>query len=114
MEACIFCKIINKDIPSTIVVEDEKIIAIEDLTPQAPIHILIIPKKHFSTQLDCTTEETELLGHMLLTANKIAKEKGVSDQGFRVSMNTNDWGGQTVFHIHMHFLAGRPLSGKLG
>ncbi len=114
MEACIFCKIINKEIPSTIVIEDEKLIAIEDLTPQAPIHILIIPKKHFSTQLDCTDVDTELLGHMLLTANKIAKEKGVSDQGFRVSMNTNDWGGQTVFHIHMHFLAGRPLSGKLG
>ncbi len=114
MEACIFCKITRKEIPSTIVVEDEQLIAIEDLSPQAPIHILIIPKKHFSTQLDCTNEDTKLLGHMLLTSNKIAKEKGVSDQGFRVSMNTNDWGGQTVFHIHMHFLAGRPLSGKLG
>ncbi len=114
METCIFCKITKKEISSTIVVEDEQLMAIEDFSPQAPVHILIIPKKHFSTQLDCTNEERELLGHMLLTANKIAKEKGVSDQGFRVSMNTNDWGGQTVFHIHMHFLAGRLLSGKLG
>ena len=114
MEACIFCKITKKQIPSTIVLEDEKLIAIEDLNPQAPVHILIIPKKHISTQLDCTNEDTEFLGHMLLTANKIAIEKGVSNQGFRISMNTNDWGGQTVFHMHMHLLAGRPLSGKLG
>jgi histidine triad (HIT) family protein len=114
MHECIFCKIIDKEIPSTVVCEDEKLIAIEDLSPQAPVHILIMPKKHISSLLDCTDEDTELLGEMLLTAKKIALDKQFPNDGFRVSLNTNEWGGQSVFHIHMHLLAGRPLTGKLG
>ncbi len=106
---CLFCKIINKEIPSKIVYEDDKILAFEDVSPQAPVHILIIPKKHISTSLDIKDEDNELIGLMAQTANKIAKDKGVAEKGFRTVMNCNKDAGQTVFHIHMHLLAGRAM-----
>ncbi len=106
---CLFCKIINKEIPSKIVYEDDNILAFEDVSPQAPVHILIIPKKHISTTLDIKDEDNELIGQMLQAANKIATEKGVAERGFRTVMNCNKDAGQTVFHIHMHLLAGRAM-----
>ncbi len=114
MEGCVFCRIIARDMPARIVSENDSLIAIEDINPQAPVHILIIPKRHYSTLLDCGEEERGLLGDMLLMANNIAKEKGFHQRGFRVVINVNEEGGQTVFHTHMHLLAGRPLSGRLG
>lgn len=114
MEDCVFCRIIARELPARVVFEDESLMAIEDINPQAPIHILIIPKKHYPTLLDCSEEEVGLLGRLLVTANRIAKEKGVEDRGYRVVINVKEEGGQTVFHTHMHLLAGRPLSGKLG
>ncbi|MBI5049198.1 MAG: histidine triad nucleotide-binding protein [Deltaproteobacteria bacterium] len=109
---CIFCKITTKDIPSAIVLEDDKFIAIKDINPQAPVHILIIPKKHFSTLLEC--KDKGLLGDMLSMANQVAEKLDVNKKGFRITINTNREGGQTVFHLHMHLLAGRPLSGVMG
>lgn len=106
---CIFCKIVNKEIPSQIVYEDELVLAFEDIAPQAPIHILIIPKKHYSTLLEIDNDEKELIGHIFVVAKKIAKQKGVDEKGFRIVINCNSDGGQTVFHIHFHLLAGRKM-----
>ena len=108
--SCLFCKIINKEIPATIVYEDDSIIAFEDLNPQAPIHVLVIPRKHISTSLDITNEDNELIGKMYQAASSIAKERNVADSGFRLVMNCNKDAGQTVFHIHLHLLAGRPMN----
>ena len=107
--SCLFCKIAEKEIPSKTVYEDNTIYAFEDLTPQAPVHILVIPKKHIATSLDIENDDNELIGQMFQAANRIAKEKGVADKGFRLVMNCNREAGQTVFHIHLHLLAGRPM-----
>jgi len=93
---------------------DDQLIAIEDINPQAPVHILVMPKKHFSTLLDCGEEERDLLGRMTLMANKIARNKGFHERGYRIAINVKEGGGQTVPHMHMHILAGRSLSGRLG
>ncbi len=107
---CLFCSIANKTIPGDIVFEDEKVIAFRDITPQAPTHVLIIPKMHIATLNDLSTENSELLGHMIYTAKTIAKEEGIADNGFRLAMNCNEDGGQTVYHIHLHLLGGRKMS----
>src|SRR3989338_1535274 len=109
---CIFCKIIKKEIPSTIVMDENNLIAIKDINPQAPVHILIMPKKHYSTLAECNYKA--LFGDMLSMANKIAEKFDVKESGFRVVINTNSEGGQTVLHLHMHLLGGRPLSGAMG
>ena len=108
-EDCIFCKIISGDIPSGKVFEDDVCIAFNDLSPQAPTHILIIPREHVDS-LDKTAEShKETLGHLLLTAADIARSKGFAENGYRVVINTNADGGQTVFHLHVHLLAGRSF-----
>jgi histidine triad (HIT) family protein len=89
--------------------EDENIYAFEDMNPQAPLHILIVPKKHISTVLDLKDDDNELIGQLFQAANIIASKKGVSERGFRLVMNCNREAGQTVYHIHMHLLAGRPM-----
>ncbi len=106
---CLFCKIAGKKIPSKIVYEDEKALAFKDANPQAPIHILIIPRKHISTVLEATPEDNELIGHLFQIANKIAGDKAVAERGFRLVMNCNREAGQTVYHVHLHLLAGRPM-----
>ena len=106
---CLFCKIISKEIPSKTVYEDEHVLAFEDVTPQAPVHILIVPKKHISTSLDIQEEDNELIGRMFQAVNVIAKEKGIAEKGFRTVMNCNREAGQTVFHIHLHLLGGRAM-----
>ena len=107
--SCIFCKIANKEIPSNIVYEDEKVLAFHDINPQAPYHILVIPKKHLSTLLELEEEDKELIGHIYLVINKIAKDLGFAERGFRVVVNCKEEAGQTIFHIHFHILAGRPM-----
>lgn len=107
--SCIFCRIASKEIPSNIVYEDEKVLAFHDINPQAPYHILVIPKKHLSTLLELTEEDKELIGHIYLVINKIAKDLGFAERGFRVVVNCKEEAGQTVFHIHFHILAGRPM-----
>ncbi len=106
---CLFCKIVEKKIPSKIVYEDEKVLAFEDINPQAPVHILVIPKKHISTSLEIKSDDNELVGYMFQVANKIAKEKNIAERGFRLVMNCNRESGQTVFHIHLHLLGGRIM-----
>jgi histidine triad (HIT) family protein len=107
---CLFCKIINREIPAKIVYEDDAVLAFEDINPQAPVHLLIIPKKHIATTLDMTEDDHVLIGRLLATANHLAMEKGVAEQGFRTVINCNRDAGQTVFHVHLHLLGGRPMS----
>ncbi len=106
----IFTKIINKEIPANIVYEDDEILAFRDISPQAPEHILVIPKKEIPTVNDIEEADAILVGKLFLTAKKIAKELGFDEKGYRLVMNCNEDGGQTVNHIHMHILAGRQLS----
>ncbi len=109
---CIFCKIIDGEIPSTKLYEEEGLVVIKEINPQAPVHLLIIPKRHYSTLVDCN--DSEILGGLVDVAKRVATEEGLSDRGFRLVVNTNEEGGQTVFHLHMHLLAGRSLSGRMG
>ena len=106
---CIFCKIAAGEIPSTRVFEDETCIAFNDLSPQAPTHILIIPREHVDSLDKAAAEDKDTLGHLLLASAEIAREKGFAENGYRVVINTNSDGGQTVFHLHVHLLAGRPF-----
>lgn len=109
MDDCIFCKIADGRIPSTKVHEDETCVAFNDLSPQAPTHILIIPRRHIDSLDKTSGEDSATMGHLLSTAAFIAREKGFSENGYRVVINTNSDGGQTVFHLHVHLLAGRQF-----
>ena len=109
VEGCIFCKIASGDIPSEKVFEDERCLAFNDLSPQAPTHILVIPRQHLDSLDQAQVSDRELLGHLLTTAAQIARERGFAENGYRVVINTNADGGQTVFHLHLHLLAGRPF-----
>jgi len=111
MTDCIFCKIIKKEIPSKIIYEDDIALAFEDIGPQAPVHILVIPKKHIPTTLDLRDEDDHLMGHLFKIANKVAKDKGIAESGFRLIVNSNPESGQVVYHIHLHILGGRRLHG---
>ena len=104
-----FCKIISGDIPASKVFEDDMCIAFNDITPQAPTHILIVPREHIESLDKARAGHEHTLGHLLLTAAEIAREKGFAENGYRVVINTNADGGQTVFHLHVHLLAGRPF-----
>ena len=110
MTDCIFCKIVSGDIPGDIVYQDDDVLAFRDLNPKAPTHILVIPKKHIATLNDLQTDDAELVGKMYLTAKNIAVEEGIAEAGYRTVMNCNAQAGQTVFHIHLHVLGGRPMS----
>ena len=105
----IFTKIINKEIEANIIYEDNEVLAFEDINPQAPIHILIIPKKEISTVNEIENEDAHLIGKLVLVAKNIAQEKGIDSDGYRLVMNCNEHGGQSVFHIHMHLIGGRQL-----
>jgi len=108
MTDCIFCKIANKQIPSKIVYEDKEILAFEDINPQAPVHIIVIPKEHYANLHDAPNLEG--MGDMFSAIKKIAEEKGLDKSGFRVVLNSGKDAGQLVPHLHFHILAGRPLS----
>ena len=109
MKDCLFCNIINKSVPAKIVFENDSVLAFEDIEPQAPVHVLIVPKKHIASINEIEFEDKEVCGEILLTAKKIAKDLKINDSGYRTIFNTNQDGGQTVFHIHMHLLGGRKL-----
>jgi histidine triad (HIT) family protein len=110
MSDCIFCKIGRKEIPSRIAYEDRQVVAFEDVNPQAPTHTLIIPKEHFATLNDISQEEEALLGHLMLVATRLAKEKGLEVEGYRLVANCMEGAGQSVFHIHLHLLGGRKFN----
>lgn len=107
---CLFCKIIAGEIPATLHYEDSRLVVFADIDPQAPYHLLIVPKKHIRTTLDLTTADNDLIGHIYQIAGKIAHDLGFADDGFRVVNNCNESGGQTVWHIHFHLLGGRDLT----
>lgn len=107
---CLFCKLVKGDIPAKILYQDDDVIAFEDIAPQAPTHFLVIPKRHISTLNDLTADDAALVGKLPITAAKVAKEQGIAEGGYRVVMNCNEMGGQTVYHIHMHVLGGRAMT----
>lgn len=109
MDQCLFCKIANRQLPGKIVYEDDEFVAFEDINPKAPVHVLIIPRRHIATLLDANQDDDRLLGRLLLVANDIARQKGIAARGFRLVLNCNSEGGQVVFHLHLHLLGGRPL-----
>ena len=106
----IFTKIINKEIPADIIYEDSDYLAFKDISPQAPIHILIIPKKEIATVNDMKKEDSEVFGTLFFIAKQIAKKLDISKEGYRLVMNCNDYGGQTVNHIHLHLIGGRRMN----
>ena len=106
---CLFCKIINREIPASIVYEDERVLAFNDINPQAPTHVLVVPKRHIDTLNDLTAGDDQIVGELVRRAAAIAAERGISSPGFRTVFNTNREAGQTVFHIHLHLVGGRPM-----
>jgi len=108
--SCLFCKIIAGEIPASRVYENDRVIAFDDINPQAPTHVLVVPKQHIATLNDLSAEDDELVGAMVRAAAAIAKDRGVDGPGFRTVFNCNAQSGQTVFHIHLHVLGGRALS----
>ncbi|WP_456269783.1 histidine triad nucleotide-binding protein [Kushneria sp. AK178] len=110
----IFSKIINREIKADIVYEDDDVLAFNDVNPQAPVHVLIIPKKEIATLNDLTEADTEIVGKLHLTAARIARDKGIAEEGYRVVMNCNEKGGQSVYHIHLHLMGGRSMSWPAG
>lgn len=106
---CLFCKIIAGDIPSDIVYQTDKVLAFRDINPQAPTHVLIIPRKHIPTINDLQSADADEIGNLFLAAKDIAAQEGIDEAGYRVAMNCNEAAGQTVFHLHLHLLGGRQL-----
>jgi histidine triad (HIT) family protein len=111
---CIFCKIVAGQIPSDVLYTDDRVVAFRDISPMAPVHLLIIPQHHIASLTDLTEVQMSLVGHMAYVANQLAKQQGISEKGYRVVINCGRQGGQVVRHLHMHLLGGRELSGMLG
>ena len=109
MADCLFCKIIAREIPASIVYEDDRVIAFNDINPQAPTHVLVVPKAHVATLNDLAASDDQIVGELVRRAAAIAKDRGISAGGYRTVFNTNREAGQTVFHIHLHLLGGRQL-----
>lgn len=106
---CLFCKIVQKEIPSEIVYEDDQCIAIKDIAPCSPVHVLIMPKLHIASMKEVSEENEALLGHIQVVASQIAEEAGIAGQGYRLVNNCGEWGGQAIFHLHYHLLGGKPM-----
>lgn len=106
---CLFCKILRGDIPADIVHESDAAIAFRDVNPQAPTHVLIIPRKHVATINELHADDSALVGELFLAAKLVAKDEGIAEDGYRVAMNCNEAAGQTVFHLHLHLLGGRQM-----
>ena len=114
MSDCIFCRIVNGELPAEKLYEDEHVIAFRDIHPVAAFHALVIPRKHIATLNDFTPEENALAGHLLRATANLAREQGLADQGYRVVINCNEYGGQVVYHVHAHVLGGQRLTGAHG
>jgi histidine triad (HIT) family protein len=114
MDDCIFCKIIRGEIPCGKVYENDKILAFNDINPMAPVHVIIVPKKHITTLMDIDAAGINVYGDLIAAAQEVARIKGVNEKGFRTVINCNAEGGQVVFHLHMHLLGGRKMQDPLG
>ena len=110
MNDCLFCQIVKREIPASIVYEDDRVLAFNDINPQAPTHILVIPKQHVATLNDLSPDHDAMVGELVRRAAAIAKDRGLSAGGFRTVFNTNREAGQTVFHVHLHLIGGRRLT----
>jgi histidine triad (HIT) family protein len=108
--ACLFCRIVTGDVPATRVYEDDQILAFEDINPQAPLHVLVVPKRHIATLNDLSASDDELVGSLVRRAAAIAAQRGYDGSGFRTVLNCNAHAGQTVFHVHLHVLGGRAMA----
>jgi len=108
--SCLFCRIIAGDIPGTFLYQDDRLVVVQDINPQAPLHALVIPRKHIATLNDLSAEDDGLVGEMVRRAALVAHEKGVAEGGYRAVLNCNREAGQTVFHIHLHVIGGRPMA----
>ena len=109
MSDCIFCKIAAGEVPAEVIHENDDLLVFRDLNPQAPTHVLVIPRRHIATLNDVQPEDAELIGRMHLAAKAVAEQEGIADAGYRTVFNCNAGAGQTVFHIHLHVLGGRPM-----
>jgi histidine triad (HIT) family protein len=110
MSSCLFCRITKREIPASIVYEDEQVLAFNDINPQAPVHILVIPKRHIESLNSLQPSDDQIVGEIVRRAAALAKDQGTADKGFRTVFNTNRDAGQTVFHIHLHLLGGRAMA----
>ena len=109
VDACLFCRIVADEIPSTRVHEDDEVIAFRDIAPRAPTHILVIPRRHIASAADLTDADGPLLGRLFGVTATVARDQGIADDGYRVVTNVGRWGGQTVDHLHLHLMGGRPF-----
>ena len=109
-DECIFCGIVSGEIPATIAYRDDDVVAFEDIRPAAPTHLLIIPTRHIASVRDLSRDDDAILGKLIETANKLARERDIHDQGFRLNINAGPNGGQTVYHLHVHLLGGRFMT----
>ena len=109
MADCLFCKIARKEIPAKLLFEDEDVVAFEDINPQAPVHVLVVPRRHIPTLNDLTPEDDAIVGKLARVSARLAAERGVAEAGWRSVVNVNREGGQLVFHVHMHCMGGRPM-----
>jgi histidine triad (HIT) family protein len=109
-ESCLFCRIVAGDVPAEFVHQDERCVVIRDINPQAPMHVLVIPREHLESLDDATQRDEPLLGHLLRVGARVANEQGYDETGYRCVLNTGAGAGQSVFHLHVHVLAGRPLN----
>jgi len=114
MSGCVFCKIAAGESPAKIVFRDEQVTAFHDIYPVSPVHILIMPNRHIASVNQLTDEDEALMGHLFITAKRIAAQEGVAESGYRLIVNTNAHGGQTVFHLHMHLLGGSRMKYPMG
>lgn len=110
MQECLFCRIVEKDLPSDFVVETEDLVAFRDIDPKAPLHVLIVPRRHIATVNDLVPDDADLISKLVLAAREIAQRENVAESGYRLVMNCNAGAGQTVFHIHLHLLGGRQMT----
>jgi histidine triad (HIT) family protein len=110
MSSCIFCRIVQRDIPSKFLYEDDRVVAFDDINPQAPVHMLVVPKRHIDSVDVLKESDAALIGHLILTCTRLAKERDIAGAGYRLVANTGFDGGQTVSHLHVHLLGGRAMT----
>ena len=114
VEECLFCRIVSGEIHSDVVYQDDEFFAFRDINPQAPIHLLIIPKTHFDSLVEISDQQENLMGRMVIIAKKLAEKEGIAKSGYRLVLNCGSEGGQVVSHLHLHLIGGRKLNGKIG
>ena len=114
VEACLFCRIVSGEIPGDVVYQDDEFFAFNDINPQAPTHVLIIPKTHFDSLVELSDQQEKLMGRLIIIAKKLAEKEGIAKSGYRLVLNCGSEGGQVVPHLHLHLIGGRKLNGKIG